>query len=439
MNPQISSPNVTPLSRRIGTHRILTQAALLLGVLLLHGCANVVPPQTDSGARDRGAADRDFSPLPAISRTDGRGEKAHDHQDDLWGAVATRFTLPVPDNERVDAEIARYSKHPDYLREVSERAEPYLYMIVEKLEAANLPLELTLLPIVESAYLPEALSSSSAAGIWQFIPSTGTYYGLERDAFYDGRRDIEASTDAAVAYFSELRGMFDEDWPTIIAAYNGGQGTLLNAIRHNERRGQPTDFWSLHQIRKETQDYPARLFALVKIFSDPEKHGFTPHAIANRPALAQVELNQSISLAKLAELTGMPHEELYRLNPGFGRSITGGNAASCWSPTRPEDDSTSPRSTRPLPRPRSGADTPSSRATASTASRTAMAVRWTSCWPSIAASRRWLAREKSSWYRPRESTAPWPAAMRARTRSNRANPSGRSPGNTASSSPSCAG
>ncbi|MDG4867148.1 LysM peptidoglycan-binding domain-containing protein [Guyparkeria sp. 1SP6A2] len=324
MNPQTSSAYAPPLARWIGSHRIVTQAVLLLTVLLLHGCASVIPPQADNDARDRDAAGRDFSPLPAISRADKQGERARDHQKDLWGAVATRFTLPVPDNERIDAEVARYSKHPDYLREVSERAEPYLYMIVEKLEAANLPLELTLLPIVESAYLPEALSSSSAAGIWQFIPSTGTYYGLERDAFYDGRRDIEASTDAAVAYFSELRGMFDEDWPTIIAAYNGGQGTLLNAIRHNERRGQATDFWSLRQIRKETQDYPARLFALVKIFSQPEKYGFTPHAIVNRPALAQVELDQSISLAKLADLTGMPHEELYRLNPGFGRSITGG-------------------------------------------------------------------------------------------------------------------
>ena len=299
---------------------------LSLTVLLLHGCSSLVPPpDSRSSSQDRTTAPT-YSTLPAISRPDADGERAEDHQHDLWRAVATRFTLPVPDNARIDAELRRYTRHPDYLREVSQRAEPYLYMIVEKLEAANLPLELTLLPIVESAYLPQALSSSSAAGIWQFIPSTGTYFGLERDAFYDGRRDIEASTDAAVTYFSQLRGMFDDDWPTVIAAYNGGQGTLLNAIRENERRGRPTDFWSLKQIRKETQDYPARFFALVKIFSNPEKYGFSPYPIENRPALAQIELDRSVNLVKLADLTGMDHEALYRLNPGFGRSITGDKA-----------------------------------------------------------------------------------------------------------------
>ncbi|MFI9653596.1 LysM peptidoglycan-binding domain-containing protein [Guyparkeria sp. GHLCS8-2] len=304
--------------------RLLRGLLLPVTVLLLHGCAGLVPPADRQGADERGSSQPGFSTLPAISRQDGdEPQQATDHEHDLWGAVANRFTLPVPDNARVDAEIRRYARHPEYLREVSERAEPYLYMIVEKLEAANLPLELTLLPIVESAYLPQALSSSSAAGIWQFIPSTGTYFGLDRDAFYDGRRDIEASTDAAVTYFSQLRGMFDDDWPTVIAAYNGGQGTLLNAIRQNEQRGQATDFWSLKQIRKETQNYPARLFALVKIFSQPEKYGFTPHAIENQPALAQVELERSVSLVKLADMTGMGHDELYRLNPGFGRSITG--------------------------------------------------------------------------------------------------------------------
>ncbi|RRQ24181.1 LysM peptidoglycan-binding domain-containing protein [Guyparkeria sp. SCN-R1] len=321
MPTQPTPPNS---SRQLAlSSRLLRGLLLPVTVLLLHGCAGLVPPADRQGVDERESSRPSFSTLPAISRQDGDEQQATDHEHDLWGAVASRFTLSVPDNARVDAEVRRYARHPEYLREVSERAEPYLYMIVEKLEAANLPLELTLLPIVESAYLPQALSSSSAAGIWQFIPSTGTYFELDRDAFYDGRRDIEASTDAAVTYFSQLRGMFDDDWPTVIAAYNGGQGTLLNAIRQNEQRGQATDFWSLKQIRRETQDYPARLFALVKIFSQPEKYGFTPHAIENRPALAQVELERSVSLVKLADMTGMDHDELYRLNPGFERSITG--------------------------------------------------------------------------------------------------------------------
>ncbi|MFW5954217.1 MAG: LysM peptidoglycan-binding domain-containing protein [Guyparkeria sp.] len=296
-------------------------AVVSLVALLLNGCANLATQEPSREDPSGVAQDSDFSPLPAISDQEKAGK---DHSNDLWRAVASRFSLPVPDNKRIDAQIARYARHPEYLQEVSERAEPYLYMIVEKLEAADLPLELTLLPVVESAYLPGARSSSSAAGIWQFIPSTGDHFGLERDTFYDGRRDIEASTEAAVTYFSQLRGMFDDDWSTIIAAYNGGQGTLLNAVRHNRKQGRPTDFWSLTTLRKETQDYPARLFALVKIFSEPEKYGFSPHPIKNGPALAQVELDRSISLIKLADLTGLDHDEIYRLNPGFDRSITGG-------------------------------------------------------------------------------------------------------------------
>ena len=292
--------------------------ALGVAALLLHGCAGLQTAPDRGG--DTNARDHGIGTLPAISdREHGEAEP----QDNLWRAVTMRFDLPVPDNKRIDAEVARYARHPEYLEEVSRRAEPYLYMIVQKLEAADLPLELTLLPIVESAYLPQALSSSSAAGIWQFIPSTGDHFGLERDAYYDGRRDIEASTDAAVAYFSQLRGLFDNDWPTVIASYNGGQGTLLDAIRYNRERGRPTDFWSLTHLRQETKDYPARLFALVRIFSQPEKFGFTPHVIDNEPKLAEVELDRSVDLVKLADLTGMDHDELYRLNPGFDRSVTG--------------------------------------------------------------------------------------------------------------------
>jgi membrane-bound lytic murein transglycosylase D len=310
------APDPLPFLRHL-----LRLLPLGLAVLLFNGCAGL--PTGQPGPNDnRAERDPGIGTLPAISdRQPGRAET----EDDLWRAVASRFELPVPDNDRIDAELAFYADHKEYLRRVSKRAAPYLYMIVSKLEAADLPLELTLLPIVESAYRPQALSSSAAAGIWQFIPSTGDHFGLERDAYYDGRKDIEASTDAAVAYFSQLRELFDEDWPTVIAAYNGGQGTLLGAIRYNRERGRPTDFWSLTQLRKETRDYPARLFALVKIFSQPEKYGFTPYPIPNRPRLAQIELDRSVNLAKLAELTGMDHDELYRLNPGFDRALTGKN------------------------------------------------------------------------------------------------------------------
>ncbi|HHO69971.1 MAG TPA: LysM peptidoglycan-binding domain-containing protein, partial [Halothiobacillus sp.] len=169
----------------------------------------------------------------------------------------------------------------------------------------------------------EAVSRSQAAGIWQFIPSTGTYMGLEQNHWYDGRRDIVASTEAAVRYFNRLRKIFNDDWPVIIAAYNGGEGTLSRAIAANKSAGKPTDFWSLTQIPNETANYPARFYALVDIFSQPEKYGFTPESTPLSPTVVQLEFNGPLHLGRLAELTGIEKKNFLRLNPGYKRLITG--------------------------------------------------------------------------------------------------------------------
>lgn len=312
---------------------------VLPALLALSGCANL--PQTAgnapmaSSAVDDGSSsdDVDYSILPAINTPEQSARKAAWMNDgNLWHYIAARFTLPIPNNPRVQQQLAFYSSHIDYLERVTERAKPYLHMIVADLQANNLPLELALLPIVESAYRPGAVSSSNAAGIWQFVRSTGDHFGLRRTVWYDGRRDIKASTDAAMQYFTRLRIMFNDDWPVVIASYNGGEGTLQNAIAYNQSKGLPTDFWDLTRISKETADYPARLYALVIIFSNPEKYGFHPYPIPNQSVVTEIALNKSVNLNKLASLTGVSHDELFHLNPGFDKLITGPETTSLLVP-----------------------------------------------------------------------------------------------------------
>jgi len=314
---------------------------VLPAFLALGGCANL--PQTvgntpaASSAVDDGSSANtvDYSILPAINTPAQSARKAAWMNDgNLWHYIAARFTLPIPNNPRVQEQLAFYSSHIDYLERVTERAKPYLHMIVADLQENKLPLELALLPIVESAYRPEAVSSSNAAGIWQFVRSTGEHFGLRRTVWYDGRRDIKASTDAALQYFTRLRTMFNDDWPVVIASYNGGEGTLQNAIAYNQSRGLPTDFWDLTQISKETADYPARLYALVIIFSNPEKYGFHPYPIPNQSVVTEIVLNKSVNLNKLASLTGVSHDELFHLNPGFDKLITGPETTNLLVPKR---------------------------------------------------------------------------------------------------------
>lgn len=311
--------------------------AVLPAVLALSGCANL-PKNSDSSslAQLGGSGDQsvDYSILPAINTPEQSARRAAWMNDgNLWHYIAARFTLPIPKNSaRVQEQLAFYSSHIKYLERVTERAQPYLHLIVTRLQENQLPLELALLPIVESAYRPEAVSTSNAAGIWQFLPSTGTHFGLQRTVWYDGRRDIKASTQAAIQYFNRLRVMFNDDWPVIIASYNGGEGTLQRAIAYNQAKGLPTDFWSLTQISQETANYPARLYALVIIFSNPEKFGFSPAPIPNQSVLTEVRIDKSVNLSKLAEITGMSHDELYRLNPGFDKLITGPQATNLLVP-----------------------------------------------------------------------------------------------------------
>lgn len=242
--------------------------------------------------------------------------------ENIWDRVRSGFSLKDDiENPRLTAELNWYIKHEKYLDRVAERAEPFLYFILEEAEKRNLPTELALLPIVESAFQPFAYSHGRAAGIWQFIPSTGRIYGLRQNWWYDGRRDVYASTQAALKYLDNLNREFKGNWLHALAAYNSGSGTVRKAIRKNKRRGKPTDFWSL-KLPKETQAYVPKLLALKRIVANPESYDISLRCITDEPYFAQVDVNSQIDLAMAAELAEIDMETLYKLNPGYNRWAT---------------------------------------------------------------------------------------------------------------------
>jgi soluble lytic murein transglycosylase-like protein len=227
-------------------------------------------------------------------------------------------------NERVNKQIAWYAQRSTYLQQVAERARPYLYHIVSGLSANHLPAELALLPIVESAYQPTAQSPKSAAGLWQFIPSTGLDFDLAQSDRYDGRLDIEASTQAAIRYLTFLKRHFNGDWLLALAAYNCGLGRVDDAISSNRANGLPTDYWSLH-LPEETQDYVPRFLALSSIFANPTTYGLKLPAVKNEPYFVKVKVDRRFDidylskkqLTVIAELANLSYEQFVQLNPGY--------------------------------------------------------------------------------------------------------------------------
>jgi soluble lytic murein transglycosylase-like protein len=226
--------------------------------------------------------------------------------------------------DRVNKHIVWYTQHHDYLHQVAERARPYLYHIVDSLSKHKLPYELALLPIVESAYQPTALSPKSAAGLWQFIPSTGHDFDLHQSDHYDARLDISASTQAAIRYLSFLKQHFNGDWLLALAAYNCGLGAVDEAIKRNIAEGLDPDYWSL-RLPEETQEYVPRFLALSSIFANPAAHGLKLAPVRNEPYFVKVKIDRKHDIEYLAEkdfkevaqLANLSYEQFIRLNPGY--------------------------------------------------------------------------------------------------------------------------
>jgi membrane-bound lytic murein transglycosylase D len=239
----------------------------------------------------------------------------------LWQRIASQLTYHDIDNERVARERARYLSEPDYLAVVSERARPYLYHIVEQVEERDMPMEIALLPAVESSFNAWAYSPDHAAGLWQIIPSTADHLGLERNWWYDGRRDLQAATTTALDYLTGLHEDLGEDWLVALAAYNSGKGRVLKERRKNRRRGQGDDFWSL-DLPRETRAYVPRLLALSSILASPETWGVSLPELPNQPAFTEVRPEGQIELARAASLAGTDLASLRALNPGYLRWAT---------------------------------------------------------------------------------------------------------------------
>ncbi len=249
------------------------------------------------------------------------------NEDDLWQRIINAYGFNQNiDNSRVRAHLNWFKKHQGYMDRVATRAERYMYYIAEQIDVRDIPGELALLPIVESAFDPFAYSHGRASGVWQFIPSTGRDFGLKQDWWYDGRRDISASTVAALKYLEALQREFKGDWLLALAAYNTGAGNVRKAIRKNKRKGKATDFWSL-KLPRETRDYVPKLIALAQLIKHPEKHGITLRPLANTPYFASVNTGGQIDLAQLAEVADTSLDEIYKLNPGFNRWATHPNGS----------------------------------------------------------------------------------------------------------------
>jgi len=270
------------------------------------------------GAQAEGAEDvhvRDVRDLGAR-----RSAKADDNApEDLWDRIRRGFAMPDLDSPLVVERQAWYASRPEQLRIMVERSRRYLFHIVEELEKRGMPTELALLPMVESAFNPMAHSPAQASGLWQFIPSTGKNYNLEQNWWYDGRRDIVASTNAALDYLQflyELHG----DWHLTLASYNMGENGVLRAIAYNRKHGRPTNYENLRMPR-ETRYYVPKLQALKNIISRPEEFGIELTPIPNAPYFVTVDLNRDIDLNVAAKLAEMPVEELIALNPGVNRPL----------------------------------------------------------------------------------------------------------------------
>ncbi len=263
---------------------------------------------------------RDRAPDRARAGAQEPADRDRDRSD-IWERV--REGLVLPDAARSGQAVAgRWPDlHQAFIDQIVERATPYLHHIVEEVERRDMPTDVALLPIVESAYRAEARSPGHAAGIWQMIPSTGRRLGLEQNAWYDGRRDVLASTDAALDYLEALHERFGGDWLNAFAAYNCGEGLVERAIAQNRRAGRRTDFWSL-RLPAETRGFVPKLIAVSRIVANPARHKVNLPRIPDQPYLTEVEVGRQIRLAEAAALAGMSVEELKRLNPGFIRSVT---------------------------------------------------------------------------------------------------------------------
>ncbi len=266
------------------------------------------------------ALDKPYDPNDPIAQVLGMEEV------DVWGRIRKGFAIPDLDNPLVANQLQWYTSRPDYIQRTTTRASRYLFHVVQELEKRGMPTELALLPFIESAFNPQALSTAKAAGMWQFIPSTGRDFNLKQSIFKDERRDVLASTDAALTYLQKLYDMFG-DWQLALAAYNWGEGSVQRAVNKNRAAGLPTDFNSLSPLMPvETRNYVPKLQAVKNIIAAPAQYGIALPKVENQPYFVTIGKTRDIDIKVAAQLAELSLDEFKALNPQFNRPVIAGGS-----------------------------------------------------------------------------------------------------------------
>lgn len=300
----------------------ITVLGSALATLGLAGCSSTQSATQTSKSKQVGSNYLDANSLDSLedllSATDMRAVEGDRllvlKHGDVWKRMTVGFKMNSDHwNPRIDSQRGWFISRQPYLDRLSARASRYLYHTVKEAERRGLPTELALLPVIESSYDPAATSSAAAAGLWQFIPSTGRIYGLKQSSQYDGRRDVVESTRAAYEFLGSLYNQFGS-WELALAAYNAGPGRIQQAINRNKAAGLPTDYWSL-KLPEETMNYVPRFLAVAQIIKNPNAYNINLPPIANRPHFREVTVG-AVSLNEVASITGLSRAELYQLNPG---------------------------------------------------------------------------------------------------------------------------
>lgn len=240
----------------------------------------------------------------------------------LWVRMCPQFKINYSKTDpRIQKHIQTMIRSPNYFKALKNNGEPYLYHIVEALEKRGLPIEMALLPMIESKFDPHTTSRAGAEGLWQIMPATGRVLGLKQDSWFQGTRDLDASTTGALNHLYYLGELFQRDWLLVLAAYNSGENRVLRAIKKNKAAKKPTRFWDL-ELPKETKEYVPKFLALISIIKEPNKYNISLPVIPNKPYFTHIKLNRSIKLSDAANLVGVNEKELRRLNAGLRQSIT---------------------------------------------------------------------------------------------------------------------
>ena len=286
------------------------QAVIGLSLVLLTGCASL----TEQG----GTANGELSPI-AKGNAKRDGVAQLNLPNDLWERIRKGYQMPNLEGDLANDRTQWYANKPDYLQRMTERSNKYLYHIVEELEARKMPTELALLPFIESAFNPQAVSSARASGMWQFMPATGKSFDLKQNAFRDDRRDVQASTRAALDYLERLHKMFG-DWHLALAAYNWGEGNVGKAIARNKRAGLPTGYTDLN-MPMETRMYVPKLQAMKNIVGNPPQYGVVLPSIPNHPYFQSVPLPRDMDVSVAAKLADISEQDFKALNPSAHRPV----------------------------------------------------------------------------------------------------------------------